>query len=112
MNWKYSIDREDIILSVEEHDKVQAGIATGSDIISLRDNILGIAPKAIRKWKPTDELTDEQEQQRLRQFKLPEISQYTEQWERKSGQGFMRATHEEFYQRMGWEHKKNCICKS
>lgn len=111
MNYRYRVDNADIIVSPEEDQKIKNDIKAGKSICFLRNDMLAINVNFIRYIKETDSLTEEQEHNREEVKKLPEQTEKTYQEKRASGQGFLRITHEEFYARMKWEHKPDCVCK-
>ncbi|MDE2015903.1 MAG: hypothetical protein KGI72_05270 [Patescibacteria group bacterium] len=108
-NWRYKIDGEELILSEAEHEEIAEGIRRKSSLIVLRGGTLAINPAFIRGFRLTERLTEPQESERIKTPMLPDG--------RRTSGGFLRfgdftaATHEEFWERMGWEHGENCGCR-
>lgn len=108
MNYKYSVGDEEFILSEDEHNKILQSNEVGK-IVFLRGGTLGINISHIKAVQPTEKLTNPQEDkiEELKKIAPPkEVSSF-----RGSGRGFVKLTHDDFYKRMGWEHKLDCICR-
>ncbi len=111
-NFKYAVGDKEYVLSPEEHGQILLLVEKGkSGLMILRGGKLILNLAFIRSANETDDLTAVQEKLREETLKLPMESEKTYQEKRASGQGFMKATHEEFYARMNWEHGENCSCK-
>lgn len=110
MNYKYffmvSGGENNSVLSEQEHKHVQGVIDNGGGLISLRGGTLGFHTTSIKLFRPTDEATEKQEIETLKQ--LPEASN---EMIREKGAEYLKENHQAFYQKMGWEHKADCICK-
>ena len=72
MNWRYTYNKEDMIVSNEEHQQILEGIRQKGTLVILRGGKLGINPAFVRKFVETQQLTDEQEVQRTKQLSLEE----------------------------------------
>ena len=101
-----------MILTRQEHEKVMEGVNNGSALVLLREGALGINPKFIRKFGETYQPTDIQSRNNaLQRIEAPKPA--TE----KRGEGFVKVgdhltdSHFEFYERMGWKHAEDCVCR-
>ncbi len=113
MNWKYRVDDEDLILSEEENRQVLELQERGEKgIVILRNGDLRLNLSFIRYVKPTENLTGMQENEKLSFLPLAKRSMETYQERRSKLQGFIRVSHDDFYNRMGWEHFPTCACKN
>lgn len=62
MNCRYKIQGEDIIFSLEEHEKIQSQIKThGHALMTFRGGSIGIDTSKIAFFKETEQMTEEQE---------------------------------------------------
>ena len=103
-NWKYRIDNNDIILSDAEHEKIKQGIKDKLPIIELREGSLAVNPSFIRFYSRTDKNTEPEEKERLKKFSQSSAGL------RPVGE-WLANHHNDFYERMGWEHAENCSCR-
>lgn len=98
MNWRYIVDKDEIILTPEEHFQILDGMKQRANLITLRNGKLGINPMFVRKFSETEQLTDEQLDRRTKTLALEdkpfrEMTPF-EQEER-------RNQHNDFMQRFG-----------
>ncbi len=111
MNYRYKIDDLVVVLSEEEDGFVTGEIKKGASVVYLRGDKFAINVNFIRYRKETSELTPEQEERRYEQRSLPAETETAAASRRRSVGEMLRATHEEMYARMGWEHGPDCVCK-
>ena len=64
MNYKYKIEENEIVLSLEEHKIVSEEIANGKSIVFLRDGKMALNINFIRWIKETDSMTDSEIEKR------------------------------------------------
>jgi Helix-turn-helix domain len=106
-NQRYRIDDTDIILSADEHEKVQQAIAKSQDgkaVLILRDGALTINTMFIRYAKETDQPTQVQENR----MQLEAVKQ-EQQRPNYSGGGMLKG-HNDYYASIGKEHGPDCLC--
>lgn len=68
MNYRYKIDNDSFILSSEEHAKVQEAIRQGGKFIVLRAGAIGLNTSYCKFFRPTDDATEKQEQEKYAQL--------------------------------------------
>lgn len=70
MNYKYKIEDKEIVVSEDEHKIISKDMQAGKSIIFLRAGKLALNSNFIRWIKDTDEMTEQQEEQRLDHLRL------------------------------------------
>jgi hypothetical protein len=110
MNYRYKLLEKDYVLSQEEHDLVTESIKQRKPSVFLRNGTLMINMNFVAAISTTDDPTEVESQNARTVMKLPESTKSLKE-DRKKGREFFRATHNEMYARMGWEHPDDCSCK-
>ena len=110
MNYKYKMIDAEYVLTEQEHTYCVDQFKKGKSIILLREGKLGINMNFLKSWNETDHKTDSQEQQVL---KLPSafLPEGSLDDGRRRAQGFIKISHDDFFAKMGWKHKEDCLCK-
>ena len=62
-NYLYKVNKREIILSEEEHNKIKEGQENGIDIVYLRNDTLGIKPRMVDFFEETNQPTKIEEQE-------------------------------------------------
>jgi len=99
MNYRWNFIGQHFILSREEHEKILAALDKGAKQLVLRNGRLGMNLASPYLFNETNELTDEQEEARIKTMRLdapPYQSPSPEDIERR------RKMNEEFKKKMGW----------
>lgn len=107
MNYRIRVDNADIVVSQEENDLIKRSMKGGASIVYLRGESLAVNVNFIRYIKKTDRLTEVQEEESKARMRLPPRGESSA----RSGTGMSAVSHNEFFDRMGWEHKKDCTCR-
>ena len=115
-NYNYRIDDQNVILSADEHKQVQDLIQQGRTMIHLRGGKLIVNPMFIRYVKETDTATIVQEQQHMAKLELNATNGLPQLTTTKKEEGvpkerYLKELHFPYYEKMGWEHGPNCVCK-
>lgn len=71
MNYRYRVGNEDIVVSREEHNVIQAARKVGKTDLTIRNGTLGINLAYTAFFKETNEMTTEQERKVAETLKLP-----------------------------------------
>ncbi|MDE2218705.1 MAG: hypothetical protein KGJ58_04685 [Patescibacteria group bacterium] len=101
-NYRYQIDKEDIILSSEENELVKSKMKEGKTLIWLRNESLAININFIRSVVETNRLTPDQEE-KIRKAKEDSFKMFPDRELRSSAPTeFFKTTRESFYEKMGW----------
>ncbi len=112
MNYRYRMIDADFVLSKQEHEYCVAQFKKGTNIIALRNDTFLVNMAMLKSASPTDLPTDAQYALRMDPARLlPGRGERDVLEIRRAVRPFMRATHEEYYARMGWPHGDDCICK-
>lgn len=69
-NFRYKIANEDIIVSSEEHLKIQEARKSGATHLSLRGGRMGVNLAYCQFWKETEQPTEPQLEEREKSLKL------------------------------------------
>lgn len=108
-NYKYRMTDHDFILTKEEHQLCVSAFKRGQNIMILRDGDVIINMAMLRSARKTNELTDEQENNRIKQYELPAAPQDRTFNSREAG--LTRLSDHDFRNKMGWPHTDTCSCK-
>lgn len=91
MNFKYKVEEREIVLTPEEHQKVQEATSTGKTLIFLRNGTLALNISFIRWIKETDEMTEAQQKERDEVLKIaPERVEYRKDDAMRTGGGLQK----------------------
>jgi len=98
-------ETNELIINDEEYQKVQQVLSSGGDLIILRNRPVIKRSLIASITKASQEFTVVQriEAGISGLIKSPKME--------KSGD-FLKRSHVAFYQRMDWDHRENCVCKT
>ena len=106
-NFRYKVDDTDIILSNEEHERVNKAFEDGRSPVFLRGGKLALNKSFVRYVKETEQLTTLQEEENQKRLQLPLETDSGLKERRTEIQSYFTRTKTEFYKKMGWPHPKN-----
>lgn len=105
MNYKYIIDKREVVLSDNEHKSiVEAMKKNKNDVVILRGGNLILGLTKVEYANTTDEPTQEELEARENALKLAPKDPTT-------GKNVLGKYHYDLYKKMGWEHGTDCLCR-
>ncbi len=111
-------ETKEIIINDEQYKQVQDALKNGEDFIILRGKPT-IKRTSIASINEASKIVGDYAQQGLQIPGLPnpvkllaQASSDTYAERRSRLQGFIKTSHNDFYERMGWEHSEACSCKT
>lgn len=111
MNHRYHFLNEDHVISEEEHQYVLRSLREGRAQIILRNGKLIMNLVLAFSAVETERLTLEQEEKLHATLRLESARSEAKEMAGGDGIFFLIKTHFPFYEKMGWEHNEECICK-
>lgn len=108
-------ETSEIIIDENQHKKIQEQMASGADYVFIKDKAT-IKRTSITSIASANDIVGEYQKQGVKINGLltpaekPKLTGNVNE-PRKIGD-YLKDTHFEYYQKMGWEHKEDCSCKN